>query len=70
MTVSTPTREELEAKREAIESAFPALKGLDLSAFCCSGCAYSQVGYEHGWEAADAFEELLDLNYLLIGRRS
>lgn len=70
MIVQTPTREELERKRDAIEAAYPVLKGLDPSAFCCSGCAYTQVGYEHGWEAADAFEELLSLNYLLIGRRA
>ncbi|MGO4251260.1 hypothetical protein AB4Y81_03245 [Paenarthrobacter sp. TAF1] len=69
MIVQTPTREELQAELDEIEATYPALKALDPSAFCCHGCAYTAVGREHGWEAADAFERLLDLNYLLIGRR-
>ena len=70
MIVQTPTRDELQAKRDELEASYPFLKALDPSAFCCHSCAYTGVGREHGWDAADAFEELMDISYLLSGSRS
>jgi hypothetical protein len=63
------TRDELQADLDEIETAYPVLKALDPSAFCCHGCAYGEIGREHGWDAAEAFDRMLDLNYLLIGAR-
>lgn len=32
---------------------------------CCSGCLYTEIGMEVGWEAANAWEKVSDARWLL-----
>ena len=65
MKINHISEEHLQNRVNEILEEFPKLKGFDPSDFCCGGCAYSDIGHEYGWAAADAWEELQSLYFLL-----
>ncbi|UYL87639.1 hypothetical protein SEA_VRESIDENCE_34 [Arthrobacter phage VResidence] len=61
------TAEELRAERDAILREFPGLKSVDPAEFCCSGCVEHDIAEVYGFDAADAWQKLDGLNFLLGG---
>jgi hypothetical protein len=59
--------EELRAEIAEILREHPSLDGLDPSEACCSGCFTHEVAGAFGWDAADAWERLQSLYFLLGG---
>lgn len=66
--VVTLTQREIREQIEVIYRAHPSLKGLDPSEACCSGCFQHEVAGAYGWDAADAWEQLQSLYFLLGGK--
>lgn len=61
------SREELRAEVAEILRSYPYLEGLDPAEACCSGCFWTEVAGAYGWDAADAWERLQSLYFLLGG---
>lgn len=61
------TTEELRAEVAEILREHPKLASVDPSEFCCSGCVQHDIAEAWGWDAADAWERLQDLYFLLGG---
>lgn len=59
------TAEELQARINAILVKYSILYDFDSSDYCCSGCAYNQLGLAHGWDVAEAWDELEGYRFLL-----
>lgn len=64
--LNRPSRRDLHREIEDIYAKWPVLRGLTATEdFCCSGCAVSSVAEEVGWPAAEAWEEIRTLRWLL-----
>ena len=64
MKINHLSDEDIQKKIDEIYKEFPALKGYEPSS-SCAGCVSWDVGDRFGWDAADAWDELQDLYFLL-----
>lgn len=58
------SNEDIEKRIHEILKDFPVLKGIDPADYCCGSCVFNDIGQQHGWDAADAWDELQDLEFL------
>lgn len=65
MKINRISEEHLQNRVDEILKEFPVLKSIDPADSCCSSCVFNDIGQEHGWNAADAWEELQSLYFLL-----